>query len=84
MTFWKQGTLVARRVLKDSRLARSIVYFDGGVHDLTCATRPKAGKNRSGVYKIFKGTDANDSAKIAKLSPWFVRISGNDIRSGAS
>jgi hypothetical protein len=41
---------VASGLLKISRLARSIVYFDGGVHDLTCATRPSAGKNRSGIH----------------------------------
>jgi hypothetical protein len=37
------------------------------------ATRPSAGKNRSGVHKIFAGTDTKDSAKIVKLSPCFVR-----------
>jgi hypothetical protein len=59
--------------LKNSRLARSIVYFDGGVHDLSVQPAPVPAKNRSGVYKIFTGTDANDSAKIVKLSPCFVR-----------
>jgi hypothetical protein len=73
MPFQRLEMPVAAGLLKNSRLAHFIVYFDGGVHDLTRAIRPSAGKNRSGVYKIFTGTDANDSAKIGELSPCFVR-----------
>jgi hypothetical protein len=64
---------VASGMLKNSRLARSIVFFDGGVHDLKrMQPVPVPSKNRTGVYKIFAGMDADDSAKIVKLSPCFV------------
>jgi hypothetical protein len=44
MPFQQHEMPVASGMLKNSRLARSVVYFDGGVHDLSVQPAPVPAK----------------------------------------